>query len=866
MRTFATAGRDLLGGRQYHMAVLIISFPCVAALSAPSLHDITGRQVLTRWDEPHSVSIGPADGRATAIVLSPCGSPVAGNVTVMVSGVAFRDMGDVRCRFCLVETRGFVLSDGAITCTVPSLEAIRRQSAQQHVRAIPAACKVDVTLNGVDYAGATSRSTFWYYNISRVGIRRLKPSGGPAAGGTLVSIAGMGFVDYGGAVQGAKCRFGEMVVPATVRNYNTMECLSPPVADLLGSISNGADTIVSLYVSLNGHTGPGHVAGGADFHYAPPARLTEIHPIGGSIDGDAIVTLHGDGFVDLSFVDAPCGAGEATSCKMHQASTGIEPARALPHGVLCVFEGVTQQQRVAVPATHAAERRGTEIKCVTPRDALPALARPVGPWCSQFGHWAAPCDNPAYHRDGFLAVTVRVTLNGNVSDAASNALVYVVRPNALPLLHYIEPQSGPPSGGTLVRLVGKGLLSLGVSPICRFGHLEVPAIIGGLNASQPQQATQLLSLTTLHDGREPRTFAKQAGRSILCKVPPDPGFGSRFIRVGVSLDGHRFSASTLAFRYTQYGLTSIWPWGGRLDGGTKIRVEGHGFAPLGAMLCLVGDVAVPATRVAARAISCVTPAVHQPAVVSVGVSLNGAVDASAVRRDNLTFAYFDESQVYISAVTPASGPARGGTAVTLWGAGLAVQGRVQCAFGDHEPVDGGYDDLGIEPAFATVGQRTISKIVCRTRSHQLSAAESAVSVRISLNGAWDHSITSAAASYVYTHPCQASYELSATSNAFDALARFVARNHPHWTHYDTDGDGHLNGQEVRQAISDRTAYATWYATNSSSSAVDAVAALQHSACFLPEEAGEVGKMPSRADDTSVSDGLGGLFPTVGADQ
>ena len=130
------------------------------------------------------------------------------------------------------------------------------------------------------------------------------------------------------------------------------------------------------------------------------------------------------------------------------------------------------------------------------RDALLSLATgPPGPWCAQHGNTTDHCNDPAYAASALRAVEIRVTLNGNSSDASPTAVVYLTLPSHLPNLNEIHPWGGPVWGGTLVNIVGYELLSLThrAPPVCRFGNIDVPATVGGQNgvpALQSQVSAQ----------------------------------------------------------------------------------------------------------------------------------------------------------------------------------------------------------------------------------------------------------------------------------------------------------------------------------------------------------------------------------------
>ena len=91
----------------------------------------------------------------------------------------------------------------------------------------PIEMPVMISLNGVDFK-ASQFVTFRYYDLSRVLVAAVRPSGGPPSGGTLVNVSGTFFLDYGGGVQGPRCRFGSVVVPATLLSFTQAQCISPP--------------------------------------------------------------------------------------------------------------------------------------------------------------------------------------------------------------------------------------------------------------------------------------------------------------------------------------------------------------------------------------------------------------------------------------------------------------------------------------------------------------------------------------------------------------------------------------------------------------------------------------------------------------
>ena len=811
------------------LARLLVLLPLQGQAQAPEQHDFRGEQVVNTWPEPTSLY---RRGEPVVKLLSPSGASNEGNVTVLLGGTGFRDFGDVKVRFCSVEVRGHVLNEGSISCIAPPLSAMPQRQGFEPSPVDSTACVVDVTLNGVDYSRI--RATFWYYNLSAVSIARMHPSGGPVAGGTRVNLDGVGFVDRGGGVQGAKCRFGETVVAATIWSHSTASCISPATA--AGP--------VPVWLTLNGYTDERSLSGGLSFRFSPPATLSQLHPIGGPSAGGAIITVHGHGFIDDGGLTNPCRIGDDPLCEMHDHAVGMVRVDRQRSGLACVFGERGSADAVTVTGT-VLGAGNEQLLCQTPPNALLRIATGrVGPWCAQHGN-TTRCLDPAYAASALRAVEIRVTTNGNVSDASPTAVVYMALPPELPHLHHVQPWGGPPEGGTRVDIVGEELLSLAemASPLCRFGHVEVPATVGGQGGSPGILSAPLVSRVALHDARTSRTVAVAAGRFISCISPPGHQFGSRWVRLSVALDGEHFSADTLSFRYTNFRVLGVHPSGGFLTGGTQLLVRGTGFSDFGGLHCVFGEVSVPATKVEARLLRCISPATDSEGAVTLSVSLNGDLDSRTLENGNVTFDYFAPTSMVVSSLSPARGPILGGTAVTLRGAGFVERGTVQCMFGTHPAVNASY------ATGSSAGSRAVlSEIVCltppRARPLDLDAdTDEGVSLSISLTGD-EAEFTDAGLLFNYQHPCHGRESIDGypDANARDAVKRYLALNSPNLTRFDANEDGRLDAVELREAIR----YSN-DATRASADPSDAalLSYASHS-CFLRHE--RAGREFARADD------------------
>ena len=116
--------------------------------------------------------------------LVPAGGPRQGGTSVVVHGAGFGGGADVRCRFGGGGQAAVVaatLMDGSrLRCLTPA------------ARCGPGSCweSVEVSLNSESFD--ESSVPFAYHNAS---VSSLSAAGGPAGGGTVVTVYGAGFVD-----------------------------------------------------------------------------------------------------------------------------------------------------------------------------------------------------------------------------------------------------------------------------------------------------------------------------------------------------------------------------------------------------------------------------------------------------------------------------------------------------------------------------------------------------------------------------------------------------------------------------------------------------------------------------------------------
>ena len=154
--------------------------------------------------------------------LVPPGGPLAGGTEVTLLGSGFAEH-DVQCTVGvgsdMALVKATVLNSSAMVCIMPERSAAGMEP-------------IEVTLNRQVEAHTLTSDfvAFAFYDTSDIRIDSVAPLGGPAEGGTLVTLTGAGYVDRGGVY----CRFGAdpaSTVPASISSSSELRCLSPTRSD-----------------------------------------------------------------------------------------------------------------------------------------------------------------------------------------------------------------------------------------------------------------------------------------------------------------------------------------------------------------------------------------------------------------------------------------------------------------------------------------------------------------------------------------------------------------------------------------------------------------------------------------------------------
>ena len=258
---------------------------------------------------------------------------------------------------------------------------------------------------------------------------------------------------------------------------------------------------------------------------------------------------------------------------------------------------------------------------------------------------------------GLGVVTLGVTVNGvDWSELALSLPLYAVPPllSSTPAVTSVTPAVASTLGGQVVTVSG-----------LHFDLLSTPASC--VFASHAVTAATYINATT-----------------ITCPTPPmhSPSSTTLSLSFNARYDALPTVSATASTSLPFHFLPSptvlaIHPTSGPASGGTVVTVVGRSFASSAA--CTVGGVTASVQWVSPTLLLCVTAG---GGVGSAVVRVTNAAEALTNRSlDWATFTYFTQPQVV--AMTPSSGPAEGGTAVTiaLSAAISAPSTALSCRFG-----------------------------------------------------------------------------------------------------------------------------------------------------------------------------------------
>ncbi|MGC1265311.1 MAG: IPT/TIG domain-containing protein [Candidatus Acidiferrum sp.] len=455
-------------------------------------------------------------------------------------------------------------------------------------------------------------------------VASVSPSSGSTGGGTAVTITGTNFAS------GATVTFGSTAATNVVVSNSTSITATAPAG------SAGAVT-----VTVTNPTGQsGSLSNG--FTFVTGLTVSSVSPGNGQPAGGTAVTIIGTDFVSGATVTF--GSAAATSVVVVSATeiTAVSPAGSVGAVTVTVTAGgqngslangftyVNPPTVTSVSPTSGSANGGTNVTIMGTNFAAGATvtfgagrqggdgnanATNVVVVSSTEITATTPAGNPG-------AVNEAVTVNGETG-TLTNGFTYV----AVPTVTGVSPSNGPVAGGTAVTITGTNFAS---GATVTFGSAAATNVV-------VVSATSITATT--------------------------PAGSSGPVIVTVTVAGQSGSLANGFTNVAPPTVTSVSPNSGTTAGGTAVTITGTNFVS-GATVTFGSAAATNVVVVSGTSITATTPA-GSVGAVTVTVTNPGALSGSMT--NGFTYAVVPT----VSAISPANGPAAGGTAVTITGTNFA---------------------------------------------------------------------------------------------------------------------------------------------------------------------------------------------------
>jgi len=584
--------------------------------------------------------------------MSPSSGSEIGGTMVVLSGSNFVNSNTISCFFGHVESVGLWVSKEKITCEAPSMK--------------PGNYKLRVSFNDID----TLRTSWQFTFHKEIDVLYASPSSGSIVGGTELSIIGKSFV----STENLTCQFGDLgLSEATYITSTELSCQSPDVSkETLDVVTD-----VDLRVSLNGLD---YSSAAARFRFTPQATIHSIFPTQGSISGGTQVTVHGTNmFPSITSNTAMCIFGNETvpaTLRSTQELSCISPSHSINEDVffgvsLNGVDLVTQHRpssflylpivkTVSIEPSGGPFTGGTVVT-VSGDDFDSSSRCKFGSTYSDdivyISNERIQCRSPS-HPPG----TVSFVVSGIEDDgiAQEDVAFDFYKP---PTILFANPTTGPPHGGTIVRVYGKDYRS-NVNYLCFFEDIQVSGQFVATDAIECQSPRMLL----------------------------DVNEDAHKVDLRVAEAASNFTAMTLQYTYTPApSLDSLSPLYVFFDGTDSITIKGDHLNTTGDAWCRFtlptsdGSYYYETVKTVSvlnnEHIDCQVPAYESSVTTSLQVDVQVSTnqwDYSAA----LSFNYAPRPT--IDNIYPILGSVNGGTVVTIQGANFLQESNLYCTFDNTE--------------------------------------------------------------------------------------------------------------------------------------------------------------------------------------
>jgi large repetitive protein len=481
---------------------------------------------------------------------------------------------------------------------------------------------VDVTVTGLGGVSATSPADQFTY-VAAPTVTALSPSAGPLAGGTTVTITGTGFSGTPVVDFGTVAATGVVVVSPT-----QITAVSP------------AETAGIVNVTVTGPGGTSATSSADQFTYTAGPTVTSLSPIAGPLAGGTSVTISGAGFSAATVVNFGTLAGTNMIVNSPTQITVTSPAEAAgrvdvtvttPGGVSATspadqFTYLAAPTVTGISPAQGPAAGGTTVT-ITGTGFSGSLSVNFGTITASNVSIVSPTQITAISPPN-SAGTVHVTvtgLGGTTATSSADQFTYL----AAPSVTGVSPAVGPVTGGTQVTITGTGFTG---ATVVGFGSIAATNVVvvsaTTITATSPAELPGPVDVTVVGPGG---VSAATAADQFIYAVAP--------------------------------AVTGISPAAGPTAGGTQVTITGTGFTGATAVnfgtLAASSVVVVSATQIVATSPAGTAGTVDVTVTGPIGVSATSAADQ---------FAYTPAPTV--TGLSTASGPAAGGTSVTINGTGF----------------------------------------------------------------------------------------------------------------------------------------------------------------------------------------------------
>ena len=581
--------------------------------------------------------------KCTVTAVSPATGFAVGGDTVYIDGTGFTGTSGVQ----------FVVKFGAVTATSVSL--ITSPTRRLRVNGTPAGAAdttVHVTVQNTnlpapdDLSPETPADLFTYLGTGPV-ITALSDNDSLLAGGGTIAITGQNF---GGATA---VDFGSGSTWVAATSY-TVDSATQITATIPPRATQG-----QVYIRVTTPVAASQLVAASRFYYYRAVTVTSLSPSSGADAGGTRVTVNGTGFSRLAggstrvFFDG-IEASVYTSTISDSSFDCNSPAHAVGavHVTVTNWRGDTSAETPADVYTYVDTPTITSMAPIPTRGPI-AGGTVVTLTGSNFTG-ATAVKFGALNAAGFTVVSdtqitatapawvsgslsVNVTVTGPSGTSVETRTFTYYRPLAVTS---ISPTSGPADGGTLVTVTGTGFT----------GATDVDF---GSNAA---------SFTVVSDTQITATAPAHAAGAVHVTV--------------TTFQGTSATSPADLFTYTSGAptVTALDPAEVPIAGGATVTLTGSNLNPGGSVTLTVGGTGATILSNTGTTITFTAPA---KAAGLHNVQVTTTLGTSATGPDTLISYYAPLT----ASIDPTSGPATGGTVVTLTGSGFNSLSSVQFGSG-----------------------------------------------------------------------------------------------------------------------------------------------------------------------------------------